>query len=301
MKYLLCLTFFLCINCVSAEQSATNPAYLALVTVVKDSPEIVREWVDYHLGVGFQKIYVFETDNPLSAVPVLKDLIDQGKVECWPLPRVNPRTIPIMQVRIYSIAIKHLRERHTWVGFWDVDEFLTITNPAQIGDLREYLTGFEQYGGVVINWRLMGSNGHKSKPKAGVIEAYTSCTPNTFPDNALVKTLVHMPNVWVPTTDPHHFAYREGKFAVTTAGVECDGPSTLEINHSSLMLLHFGIKSEEDYRIKMSKGTGMGNYKGWSFFKHVDDASTEQCTHALDVCRRTPSMGRWCPAVIKAD
>jgi len=291
--YIILLAFTFLAFFINPAQQDEDHDYLALAAVAKDFPQVVREWADYHLAIGFQKIYIFDSDNPNPAGMILQDLIDAGKVEYFNMPRVNPRTVPVMQVRVYNIAIQHLKKKHTWIGFWDIDEFLAIIDPS-ITSLKDYLKEFEDYGGLVVNWRLMGNSGRREKPKSGVIESYTKCVPTTFPDNALVKTIVHAPSVWVPTTDPHHFVYNNGRYAVTTNYQRVDGPATLpsHVRHDKLMLQHYAIKSEEEFRVKMKRGTGMGNFKDWAFYQHINGAAMEDCPLVLDGCKR--ARLKWC-------
>lgn len=70
------------------------------------------------------------------------------QLHCHPCPHFNHPPPALLPLR---------SDKHHWLGFWDVDEFLVLTNPSVRfpGMLREY----ENYGGVVVNWRLVGSSG----------------------------------------------------------------------------------------------------------------------------------------------
>lgn len=39
-----------------------------------------------------------------------------------------------------------------------------------------------------------------------------------------IKTIVNTQWVYLPTTDPHHFAYKDGKYAVSTDCEKVEGP-----------------------------------------------------------------------------
>ena len=46
---------------------------------------------------------------PHPAWMLLQDYIEDGTVEYYHLPRVTPRTVPLMQVRLYYLCLKHVR------------------------------------------------------------------------------------------------------------------------------------------------------------------------------------------------
>ena len=55
-------------------------------------------------------------------------------------------------------------------AFIDTDEFLVLTGGSEGGDagaaagqkpLEQLLRGYEQYGGLVVNWRMFGSGAER--------------------------------------------------------------------------------------------------------------------------------------------
>lgn len=107
--------------------------------------------------------------------------------------------------------------------------------------------------------------GHLTRPAGGVIRNFLKCTPEDYHENhqvgfeisihtqcvrlrgawqpdALfmtnkstrcappqVKSIVNTQFAHLPTTDPHHFAYKEGKYAVNTAFEKVDGAVNVAI------------------------------------------------------------------------
>jgi hypothetical protein len=61
-------------------------------------------------------------------------------------------------------------------------------------DMPEFLKAYEQFGGLVVNWRIFGSSGHKTKPQnTSTLEAYTACIPDTtIAQNIYVKSIVNV-------------------------------------------------------------------------------------------------------------
>lgn len=56
----------------SSPSFETYQHYFALCTVTKDTPGDLREWVDYHHGLGVTKFYIFDTDQRVPNGPILQ-------------------------------------------------------------------------------------------------------------------------------------------------------------------------------------------------------------------------------------
>lgn len=113
--------------------------------------------------------------------------IDAGRLELYNLPRVNPRTIPMMQLRLYDMCLQTLRDKHLFIGFWDVDEFLVIKDPG-ITFPDFLIENYSDKNGLVVNWRVVGSSGHVKRPaNGGVLENYVHCAPTDFYEHYLVR------------------------------------------------------------------------------------------------------------------
>ena len=289
-----------------------SPAYFALCAAVKDTPDNIRQWVEYHTAIGIQKIYLLDTDDPhphlISAA--ISDYIASGHVEFYSLPRVNPRTINLLQVKLYDACLQSARGLHAFVGFWDIDEFLIpldekIKNKflenSGVGGISSFLEEFKEYGGLGVGWRVVGPSGHITKPidqstntSKSILASYTLCTIWDFIDNEEIKTIVNTKYALYPTSDPHTFVYEQGKYAVDAEKNRIQGSRNHLISKNwvenrqppKLALYHYVTKSEEEYREKMLRGSAMGNRKDWGYFKRIEEAAKEVCTEAMDVCAR---------------
>lgn len=72
----------------------------------------------------------------------------------------------------------------------DVDEFLVLINNAAKLSIPQLLTQYSDYSGLAMNWRVIGSSGHKTKPKTSVLASYTHCLPTTDLYSRYVKMFV---------------------------------------------------------------------------------------------------------------
>lgn len=259
---------------------------------MKDDPANVGEWVDYHAALGVGKFYLMVTDDPHpSAMELaLEHHTATGLVDLYFLPRVNPQTINLLQVRLYAACLESVRELHQFIGFWDVDEFLVNLDPFI--SFPDFLRKFEHYGGLAVGWRVVGPSNHLTKPSGGILRNYKMCTPWDFIDNEEIKSIVNTKYAVYPTSDPHTFEYKEDKYLVDAEGVKVEEARNEGISaawrdhcrHPKLALYHYVTKSEEEYREKMRRGSAMGNRKDWGYFRRIDEASVVPCDEAVTAC-----------------
>jgi Glycosyltransferase family 92 len=313
------LALLLLVSAINPHRTTTtgsdNQAYFALCAAVKDTPDNIRQWVKYHTALGINKIYLMDTDDPQPHLitSAIADYIASGQVEFYSLPRVTPRTINLLQVKLYDACLQSARGLHKFVGFWDIDEFLIpldeeIKNKITTGaegknenreGISTFLQEFEEYGGLAVGWRVIGPSGHITKPLQGpqnvsesILASYTLCTTWDFIDNEEVKTIANAEYTLHPTSDPHTFVYKDNKYAVDADKNRVEGGRNPIIRKNwrekhrppKLALYHYVTKSEEEYREKMQRGSAMGNRKDWAYFKRIEEAATEVCLEAKEMC-----------------
>lgn len=255
------------------------------------------EWVEYHSALGVGKFYLLSTDDPegyMSMQTALRKYVSEGFVEIYALPHVNPRTVPLLQVRLYNECLQASRGKHAWVGFWDVDEFVVPIDPMLPTSIADILRDFEQYGALVLSWRTVGPSGHVARPSEGIVRSYRRCTGWDYPHNAEIKTIANTKFAAYPTTDPHTFVYWNGTSAVDIEKRRVEGhvnPHVIEDWKSKrrkprLALYHYVTKSEEDFNWKSARGSAMGNRKGYEYFERLQRIANEQCNEAVEACVR---------------
>ncbi len=61
------------------------------------------------------------------------------------------------------------------------------------------------------------------------------------------------------------------------------GAKTKNASQSKVALYHYLLKSEGEYRQKMARGSGAGNFKGFDFFTSVDKQAGGVCTHGVQL------------------
>ena len=72
-----------------------------------------------------------------------------------------------------------------WIGVWDLDEYLTISDPLLWGNVLGFLERHDR-GIVRLPWWVLGSEGHETKPPGLLLENYR----HGFLQTEHVKTVV---------------------------------------------------------------------------------------------------------------
>ena len=111
---------------------------VALVCIAKNEDKYIQEWVDYHLSLGFDSIFIYQNNWEFE---VYEACLINWPGECQQLPA-------------YNHFIQTYGKEYDWVAFLDVDEFLVLKAHHTIQAL---LLNYTRYTAVCINWVLFGS------------------------------------------------------------------------------------------------------------------------------------------------
>lgn len=145
---------------------------ISLCGIFKDEAAFLEEWIEYHLLVGVDHIYLYNNNSQDNYKDVLKKYIDQGIVSLieW----------PILQGQI--LAYKHwhenFRNETQWVSFLDIDEFIC---PKYESSIKEWIQKYKKYPSVLMYWKMFGSSGLLEHDfDKLVIEQYHICWENLY-------------------------------------------------------------------------------------------------------------------------
>lgn len=212
-----------------------------------EAAEDVREWVCYHLGLGFSHVALYDNGSREPLREVLAPLVARGVVSVTDF---TLREAP--QLSAYFHALRLWRGRVFWLAFLDIDEFLVpLTSPGQgdaVPPLSRLLRPYERFGGVALHWMMMGSGGHLRRPPGGTLANYGEALGL----DSHVKSIVR-PELVTRPLSPHHFAFREGAFAVNEDGFPVAGPCSYPTARH-LRVNHYYYKSQQDFEAKIARG-----------------------------------------------
>ena len=180
------------------------------------------------------------------------------------------------QLRIYHNCIEEHKIHHQWIAFVDIDEFIVTKDECSIPSI---LKRYEEYGGLTLNWKILGSSGHKTKPPGGVLKNYWKC----FSVGHL-KTIVNTKYARSHRGNPHAFSYHKKKYSVDTDFIRVSGAVNPPRNtlYQIMYLHHYHLKSWEEYDVNRKRGrastTKQGRIKSPEYFQLTDSRCIENCT-----------------------
>jgi hypothetical protein len=216
-------------------------AYLSVFAIYHNEARYLREWIEFHKLVGFERFYLYNNFSTDHHREVLAPYIDDGTVihHEWP---VEPA-----QMAGYRDILERHGDETRWLGFFDIDEFLF--SPA--GEpVAEVLRSFEEFPGVGVNEISFGTSGHVSAPDGLAIESFVRRCELDKPRNRIVKSLVQPAQVADVGHDPHYFRYVDGRRAVTENKEPLRGSLTQVVSVDVLRINHYITRSREERELK---------------------------------------------------
>lgn len=238
------------------------------VSMMKDEAPYLLEWFAHHLAVGFTDILVYTNDCTDGTVEMLQRLQALG------LGHHRPNVIRD-GVKPQPSALSHAQAEPLvaaadWVMVFDADEFLAINHPS--GHLDGMLDDAVAQGanGIVVTWRIFGSNGVTDWSRAPVTEQYTRAAPPLWRMGWGVKTLFRFdPEYWKlgihrPTIRNKHL---EDGFPDTVHWLNGSGEKMEDyfkfrgwrsirrtVGFDWAQMNHYAVKSIDSYAIRKLRG-----------------------------------------------
>mmetsp|Transcript_19097 Transcript_19097/g.41347 ORF Transcript_19097/g.41347 Transcript_19097/m.41347 type:complete len:452 (-) Transcript_19097:1107-2462(-) len=121
----------------------------AICGIVKDAEQYLDEWVDYNFGLGVHTIYLIDNSKEHD----LKNWQDKRRSAGYSV-RVMPKPGTHRQMYAYHMCAAEFKEDHTYMAFFDVDEFLVLKKHNTIDEfLQQHLTK----GSLAISWYIFGT------------------------------------------------------------------------------------------------------------------------------------------------
>lgn len=218
--------------------STPVPQTAAICTIALQEECYIDEWIQYHLKLGFDHIYVYDND---PAHP-LKDLALRypGRVTVTPFPGA------LKQLSSYYHFVVHFRHQHSWAAFIDVDEFIVLRQHAHIVDLlRQHCSR----GALGLHWVFFDSNDHLHYIARPVLERFTRRHPRV---SSTVKVIAYLPDL-LRINNPHT-AMLATRHTRDCHGNLITGHAGPQPNEDIACLYHYFTKSAEEFRQKCARG-----------------------------------------------
>lgn len=155
---------------------------LVIVSQFKNESLIIREWIDHHLEVGVDHLYLIDNGSTDNYMDILDPYIQSRKVTLVIDPhrtqtkgadvlvfdaeknqfvlefQKNTHTQVVLSNKHY---LKTIKQSAKWVMFIDQDEYMFSTRDTLKNVLRSV---DESVTNIFVPWQIFGSSGHVQQP-----------------------------------------------------------------------------------------------------------------------------------------
>ena len=195
--------------------SSTNTnTTTALCGIVKDSEAYLDEWVDYHFGLGFHTIYLIDNSKDHE----LKSWQDKRRKAGYSV-RVLPKPGSHRQMYGYHMCAAEFKNDHTYMAFFDVDEFLVLKKHVRVNDM---LVDHLKEGSLSVSWFIFGSGDTSTYSPLPVTKRFMyrdGDRPKTRHEQwANVKAILKLEDYGSYPQSPHSMKTKRGGWKDTNGG-----------------------------------------------------------------------------------
>lgn len=240
----------------------------AICVIVSNEEYYLDEWLDYHIGIGFHHIFVYDNSNDLtdSNYDNNSNISSSSSSSSWLARR--PRLHDKVTVISYpgqnkqGSAYQHCGRQHLlpdptyrWVGFFDVDEYLVLHHPIYSRNVSSFLSHHcrDTCGSLSFNWQIHSWNDRLQYDPRPVTLRFRG----KYNIDQHVKSVSHVRRVdWSVLPHPHYPFLKEGYTQIDTDGEEILSPQwqNLKFPSNAGLLYHHHTKSHKEYIGKRERG-----------------------------------------------
>lgn len=222
-----------------------------IVMICKNESRYLREFVDYHLGIGFDRIVIADNNDVDGERydDLLADYIRDGKVRIFDL-----RGKQGMQ-KIFYNTLAEYGVKYKWAAFIDTDEFITFSKVGKKifgNNIKNFLNSRDYVSAYKLNWRIYGDNGHILYEDKPVLERFPEPLDVNvkfhydFPENYHVKSILRSDVKVNFTNNPHGINDYMGYY--TPFGYPVHGGAFNEdMEYDILYVRHYYTKSLQEW------------------------------------------------------
>jgi Glycosyl transferase family 2 len=202
-----------------------RPPWAALCAVMRDEDLYINEWTDYHLALGFEHIFIYDSHPNFTLSEWYSKRVEQeGKNVPHNLSTANRlhlthRVLPDtgnVQELVNGECLDNLRALDNppkWVMVLDGDEFLVFRDMDKYPNVVTFLTEELQSGSLQLSWVVMGSANETAYRDEPVTKRFQLALGGSqYPETKAVAILDHITGWRV------HYAYHKPGYGAVGMG-----------------------------------------------------------------------------------
>ena len=227
---------------------STPDIHLAVCAIAKNEGAYFKEWIEWHKSVGVDKFYIYDNDSTDATREILEPYVRMGVVEYVYFPGFKK------QLAAYDDCLEKHRTNTRWIAFIDLDEFIV---PIKDKSIPEFLSRFESFPAVEINWLIYGSGGEKTHKPGSMMQRFKYHSKLDHILNRHVKSIVNPRRVF-SMIGCHEVARISGKAADSHGHRITRNFREREPQQDVIRINHYAVRSLEEFREKQLKGRAAG-------------------------------------------
>lgn len=269
----------------SSIEAKEKPYYASICAIFQNEAPYLREWIEYHLLLGFEHFYLYNNNSDDGYQTVLEPYINRGIVDLIEWPNDYVQDFDPVQKGAYNHCIKKNKSNTYWIAIIDIDEFIV---PIRHSKIRAFLEPYDKnksIGSISMYWQFFGTS-HLAKIPDGklLIESLTLKADVSHAWNRNCKA------IFKPKTidyfHVHGAIHKSGYRNIATNGQS--GPNVFVIDQ--IRVNHYWTRAEDFfYEIKLPRrakflGREMTEYEITSLndsFNAIEDTAIQKFVPAL--------------------
>lgn len=215
----------------------------SIVCIAKNEDNYIKEWINYHLKLGFDDVFIYCNNW----------YYEDNRENVHTIQSNGERQQPL----VYNLYYNDYKLLYDWISFLDVDEYIIL---KKHNNIKDFLSNYESYPSVGINWYLFGDNGQ---------------TKVTNDEYSLIKRFTKREL----SVNPHIKSIINTKFNHSYIDTHCStgdiidpefnmvsGPLHHNGTNSIAQINHYFCKTIEEFNFKINRGRATCN-----LLRNIDD------------------------------
>ena len=224
---------------------------VAIVCPIRQGQEYIRDYVEYHINLGFDNIILIdnnETDGPNP----MDQLIGLEQYILYENARGNHEKN--RQNALNTLMYQKYHKEFDWLFFSDDDEYYVLKQDKSIKDFLSRDI-FNNADVIVSNWKIMTDNGLVYYDSRPVFERFTEACPVTMKmqyehiaESYHIKSAVRCTRDDITFTHPHYPIANSRLNTVNGSGEQVTPMSPFaKPNYDLIELRHYMYKTAEEF------------------------------------------------------
>ena len=242
---------------------------VGIIAIAKNEALYIREWVDHHLDIGFDKIIIADNDD---------EFILPGIIEYPAVIHENYCGIDKVQALAYTELYQKYKADFDWLLFIDIDEFVMLDE--HYASIAEFLEGFDCDVVRISCKHFSDNDALDTIGDYRVVERFRD--PYYTSLDTFVKSFINTRVELGERKIYGHGIYNKELDARNALGDPCENTNqhTQRIVHERCWLNHYRTKTIGEYiRQKYFRGGANGNpgrYTNWEKFFFATNRKTKE-------------------------